>query len=129
MHPSKFCHEIKSEQCHCPGKCLCHLSKTHQTVDCTVKKECDKFLAAQKETKTQPSVSNTVGQLHYITKDFFKDAVTDDSADALLDHSNDTKEDELHYFAHMTDHYLHLARVNHTVQALKIFLQPLGVFF
>jgi hypothetical protein len=47
----------------------------------------------------------------------FKDAVSDNTvteedADALIDPSKDTNEDHLYYFAHMSNHYLHLVKAS-----------------
>jgi hypothetical protein len=38
MNPTKFCKLIESEQLKHPNKCIYHLSKTHQTENCAVKK-------------------------------------------------------------------------------------------
>jgi hypothetical protein len=43
MNPSKFHKEIEVEQCTHPNKCMYHLSKTHPTEECNIKKECDKL--------------------------------------------------------------------------------------
>jgi hypothetical protein len=42
LNPTKFCQQIESEQRHHPNKCIYHLSKTHQTSNCAVKKVCDR---------------------------------------------------------------------------------------
>jgi len=46
MQPDRFCQEIPREQLKFPDMCLFHMSKTHQTNDCHVKKECDKLRAS-----------------------------------------------------------------------------------
>jgi hypothetical protein len=49
MQPMKYCHEIEAEQHRVPGKCIYHLSKTHPTCSCFVKKECEKLIAEKKD--------------------------------------------------------------------------------
>jgi hypothetical protein len=44
MNPSKFRREIEAEQRKHSGKCIFHLTKSHPTEECNVKKECDKLL-------------------------------------------------------------------------------------
>jgi hypothetical protein len=113
LQPSKFCKEIESEQSHHAGKCLYHLSKSHQTVDCLVKKECEKILAGKKvPSSTSNSTNSSSGQLHHITEETFLDTV-DNSVDADVspeDYCNNTNEEVLHYFTRVTNHYLHLVK-------------------
>jgi hypothetical protein len=93
LNPDQFCQEIESEQKKYLSKCIYHLSKSHVTVECLVKKECDKILVAKKDGHL-PSSSKTSGHLRNIKEEEFEDAV---SADTLLDSSsNVTKEDDLH---------------------------------
>jgi hypothetical protein len=48
MNPSKFQSNIESEQRKFPGRCLFHLTTSHGTADCHVKKDCGKLLASTK---------------------------------------------------------------------------------
>jgi hypothetical protein len=116
MNPSKFCKDIEAEQCKHPNKCIYHLSKTHPTEDCSVKKECVKLLSAQKSSShsTSSSVqSGTVGQLCHITEELSQD---EEPIYKELDVSNentihnDTNDEVLSYFSHITRHYLHLVK-------------------
>ncbi len=93
MSPVKFRHEIEAEQkCH-PGKCIYHLSKTHATTSCFVKKECDKLQAEKKESGSS-SVTTGSGSLRHLTEEAFEDAVMDDSViDSIDIASNDTSND------------------------------------
>jgi hypothetical protein len=117
LSPSKFRHEIESEQRKHPGKCIYHLSKSHPTADCNVKKECDKLLAEKKDIIPN-SPSNGSGQLRHITEETFEDAVSDNITDGNTeDCSNDTNEADLLYFARMTNHYLHLVKVSSSLFA------------
>jgi hypothetical protein len=69
MNPKKYAKEIEEEQCCHPGKCIFHLTASHQTPSCDVKKECDKLLQAKKSSSTaSPSSTLTTGQLHPITE-------------------------------------------------------------
>jgi hypothetical protein len=109
MNPSKFKNAIETEQRKHSGKCIYHLSDTHQTSNCNVKKECDKLLS---EKQVSNSTTSSTGQLRHITEESFEDAVEpDDCGDN--DHDvlcNDTNEDSLQYFAKVSNHYLRLVR-------------------
>jgi hypothetical protein len=108
LSPIQFCKEIEAEQRLHPNKCIYHLSKTHTTENCAVKKECDRFVAS-KSTSPQPSSLVTSGQLPHITEEVFIDSVQDD-CQVDFDMPNDTNQDVLNYFARVTNHYLRLAR-------------------
>jgi hypothetical protein len=117
LNPTKFRREIESEQRKHSGKCIYHLSTSHPTADCNVKKECDKLLADKKDIVSTPS-SNSSGQLHHITEETFEDAVSDNITDGNAeDCSNDTNEADLLYFARMTNHYLRLVKVSSSLSA------------
>ncbi len=114
MNPGKFSKEIEAEQCLHPGKCIFHLSKSHQTNNCDVKKECDKLLQAKKSSSnsTVPSTS-TSGRLRHITEeeDGSQDIEFDYSSVASnADSSNDTNDDVLSYFSRVSNHYLRLVK-------------------
>jgi len=123
MNPGKFKKELESEQQKYVGKCIYHLCETHSTMNCNVKRECEKLLA----TKTSAlSSSAETGQLHYITDELFEDA-TSESEDvvdsAVL--TNDTNEASLHYFACVTNHYLHLFKSSTTVNPRHAMQYPI----
>jgi hypothetical protein len=112
MNPSKFRRDIEAEQRKHPSKCIYHMSKSHTTDDCSVKKDCDKQVADRK-----PNISSSIpntgvsGHLRHMKDDIFEDAVSDDVADdVLIDSPNDTNEDELLYFARVTNHYLRIVK-------------------
>jgi len=66
MNPEKFAKELEAEQCKHPGKCIYHLSKTHPTIQCDVKKECEKLLLAKKSSGNNQSTSQaSQGQLRH----------------------------------------------------------------
>jgi hypothetical protein len=110
LNPTKFRREIEAKQRKHPGKCIYHLTKSHPTTDCNVKKECDKLLAGNKDSSTT-SVSS--GQLRNVKEDMFEDAVSDDIEDVLPETpSNDTNKDDLYYFARLSNHYLHLVKAS-----------------
>ncbi len=88
--------------------CLFHLSKSHPTADCNVKKECEKLLAEQK-AKNSSATASTTGRLRHIQEDIFED-VLDDSLPEVEQEPNDTNDELLHYFARVTNHYLRLVR-------------------
>jgi len=48
MNPTKYRQELSSEQQKHPGKCIYHLSATHTTSNCNIKKECEKILASKR---------------------------------------------------------------------------------
>ncbi len=108
MNPVKFKKKIEAEQAKHPNKCIFHLSKTHPTETCQVKKECDALLSAQKSASASSTSTTSSGRLHHITEETYEDSLTeDDVVDTVTEHEdNDTKEDELIYFANLTNHYL-----------------------
>jgi len=113
LQPSIFCKVIESEKSQYTGKCLYHLSKSHQTADCLVKNECEKILASKKATSSAShSTNSSSGQLRHITEETFEDVVGNsvDADDSTEDYSNDTNEEVLHYFTHVTNHYLRLVK-------------------
>jgi hypothetical protein len=112
LNPSKYHKEIETTQKKFSGQCIYHLSKTHATSACYVKKECDKILAegtnGQNVTSSAPV---STGRLCHITEELFEDAAMEepvfDSEDNI---TNDTNDDVLAYFTRMSNHYLWLAR-------------------
>jgi hypothetical protein len=114
MNPVKFKKEIEAEQIKHPNKCIFHLSKTHPTEACQVKKEGDALLSALKSASTLSTGTTLSGRLRHITEETYEDALTEDVvADTVTEHEdNDTKEDELIYFACLTNHYLRLVKVS-----------------
>jgi hypothetical protein len=117
LNPAKFCCELESEQKKYPGKCIYHLSKPHSTGDCSVKKECDTLLLEKRDATASNLLSGTSGRLRNIKEEVFEDAVaddsiTEDSVDTLIESTNDTNEDALYYFAHMTNQYLRLVKAS-----------------
>jgi hypothetical protein len=64
MNPSKFHREIEAEQRKHLGKCIFHLTKSHSTDECNVKKECDKLLVDHKNgTSSSSQNADSTGQL------------------------------------------------------------------
>jgi hypothetical protein len=64
MNPSKFHREIEAEQRKHLGKCIFHLTKSHSTDECNVKKECDKLLVDHKNgTSSSSQNAGSTGQL------------------------------------------------------------------
>jgi hypothetical protein len=114
LNPTKLCHLFESEQQKHPGKCLYHLTKSYQTSNCTVKKECDRLVATKQTSNfSVPSSSNSpiTEQLRHVTEESYEDAIEDVSDDVVLqDTSNDTNDEVLHYFACVTNHYLCLVK-------------------
>jgi hypothetical protein len=64
LNPTKFRRELEAEQKKHQGKCIYHLSKSHPTAECNVKKECDKLIAENKNSSTPGTIANgSSGQL------------------------------------------------------------------
>ncbi len=113
MNPKKNAKEIEEEQCRHLGKCIFHLTASHQTTNCDVKKDCDKLLQAKKSSSTtHPSSTSTTGQLRHITEEeeVSQDSLVDDSSAVSNDDSNDTNDDVLNYFSRVSNHYLRLVK-------------------
>ena len=90
LNPTKFKNELETEQKKCAGKCIYHLTDSHTTEDCNVKKECDKFLSAKKSTN---SIATT-GQLCQNTEELSQDEIDDDAGNVSNeDIHNDTNEE------------------------------------
>jgi len=109
LNPAKYRVELETEQAKHPGKCLYHLTKSHPTNECYIKKECEKILASKKHQGsdvTTSKVSN--GQLRNIKEDLDEELVLDDDIVESLSESNDTNDDDLAYFARIKNHYLRL---------------------
>jgi len=109
LHPVKFYKEIAAEQRKYPNKCIYHLSDTHCTDDCHIKKACISQGGEQKTT-TKVSSPPQTGQLRHITEEMFVDAESDETHDACESNGNDTNKDSLLYFARMSNHYLCLVK-------------------
>jgi len=115
LNPTKYCQMIEAEQRRHPNKCIYHLSKTHQTDACAVKKECDRIISGnptRNSSSTKPTASN-VGQLRHLTEESHvveDDEETPDNEDDML--VNDTNEDALIYFERLSKHYLRLVKSN-----------------
>jgi hypothetical protein len=117
LSPMKFCKEIESEQAKYIGKCLYHLTKSHQTCDCFVKKECDRILATKKASTPSNSMTSLTGQLRHIMEETFEDAVDDSLENCTDELGKDTNYESLHYFARVSYHYLRLVKSLHTLDA------------
>ncbi len=108
LNPSqlKFKAELETEQQKHSGKCSYHLTRTHPTESCNIKKECDKLLAAKKSSISPSNNTLTApGQLHHITEEEFVDAVYTSNDVCSEEFSNDTNKEVLHYLTCVTNHY------------------------
>lgn len=70
-------------------------------------KKCEKLIAEQHSKTSSPPPAPLMGCLRHIQDDIFEDVV-DDSTPEIVQESNDTNDELLHYFACVTNHYLHL---------------------
>ena len=86
LNPTKYCKLIEAEQEKHQGKCLYHLTKSHQTPNCAVKRECDRLLAS-KQSSGSPTSASSAGQLRHITEE---------SCDEHVDDTSDVIEEEGH---------------------------------
>jgi hypothetical protein len=71
--------------------CIFHLSKSHATENCYLKKECDKNKSQTKDSigKSSAQSGSGVGQLRHVTEEFYEDAVSTDLVEETQDESND----------------------------------------
>jgi len=111
LNTTKYCVEIETEQKRYAGKCIYHLSSSHCTDDCHIKKACDQ----QRSEKHQPGVSTSgsavTGKLRNLKEEGSEDKSPEALSKTLLDTtSNDTNEADLYYFACLTNHYLQLVK-------------------
>jgi hypothetical protein len=114
LNPNKFAKEIEVEQGRHPGKCIFHLTKSHQTSNGDLKKECDKVLQSKHtSTSASTSFSSSTGQLRHIIEEPEDKDVSDEPDEPNVDSSdehNDTNDDLLTYFSHVSKHYLRLVK-------------------
>ncbi len=112
MNPVKFQKYIENEQRRHPNKCIYHLSKTHQTEQCAVKKECDRLVAnMQNSTASSGHTPTSTAHLRHITEDEHTDSLIEETLDTELDMSgNDNNEEALLYFDRISKHYLRLVK-------------------
>jgi hypothetical protein len=104
LSPTKFSKEIAKEQLKFPDKCLYHLTKSHPTYDCHVKKECALCSANASSSNASSSVG---GQLHHLTEDTVEKIVDNEDNDDCVDSiNNDTNEADVLYSVHVSNHYL-----------------------
>jgi hypothetical protein len=96
-NPTKYKKEIEQGQLKYPGKCIYHLTKTHPTDDCYVKKAFTQ--ASHNHTSTQDP-SNTRGHLRNIKEEDFEVDLPDEDQDDCELVDNDTNNEVLHYFAY-----------------------------
>jgi hypothetical protein len=128
LNPVRYRKEIDAEQAKNPNKCIYHLSKTHSTESCTVKKECDAMVAAQKSAATTTTTQVPTGRLRHITEEHYEDALTEDVVDTDVPPvDNDTNEAELIYFARLTNHYLRLVKDSDQTVSRHDFRYPIIV--
>ncbi len=113
MNPTKFQYDIDYIHRLHPDKCIFHLTKSHPTCDCHVKKEYDKFLSNKKSSSTSSGTDST-GNLRQIMEDVYEDALADDALEVSHE-DNDTNEDSLIYFFRLTNHYLRLVKSDASV--------------
>jgi hypothetical protein len=106
LSPIKFSKEIASEQAKFQGKCLYHLTKSHQTCDCHILKEGGK----PGNTSQLSGPTSSTGQLHHIIEDLVEDTTEDIPEDDSEDIGNDTNDESLQDFARVTNHYLRLVK-------------------
>jgi hypothetical protein len=78
-----------------------------------VKKECDKIVADRKNNSSSTQNAGSSGRLRNLKEEIFEDAISEDiPVDCIDDSTNDTNEDELLYFARVTNHYLCLVKAS-----------------
>jgi hypothetical protein len=114
LNPKKFAKEIEAEQCCHPGKCIFHLTKSHQTSNCDLKKECDKIVQSKRSSSSaSTSFPNGTGQLCHLTEESADKETIDEADEPSIDSSdepNDTNDDLLTYFSRVSKHYLRLVK-------------------
>jgi hypothetical protein len=119
LNPAKYRREIEQEQLKYADKCIFHLTKSHPTEDCNLKRECDKIVQARKKSGSPQGgqSTNTTGQLRHMTEEVFEDANSAEDLLSVIDDAspgNDTNEDSLYYFARLSNHYLRLVNSSST---------------
>jgi len=117
LNPVRYKKELEAEQKKCGEHCcVYHLSDTHPTAQCSIKKECDRILAQRKKSdNNRSSTSGSTGQLRNITEETMEDVVETDPSDMMPEpEHNDTNEIDLFYYARVKNHYLRLVKSSST---------------
>jgi len=83
---------MEAEQAKHPGKCLYHLTKSHPTCDCYIKKECEELVATRKPEGLALTYCNW--STNNIKEELDEEIVDDDITDTFPE-SNDTNEKDL----------------------------------
>jgi len=108
-NPGKFSKELENEQKKYPGKCVYHLSKSHPTEKCHIKRELDKSIPTNQRQPVPNVITTPVRQLRHVTEEVF-DVEEDDMVTTVepIEFVNDTNEESWLYFARLSRHYLRL---------------------
>jgi hypothetical protein len=91
-----------------PGKFIYHLTKTHPTEDCFVKKACAN--ASSTSSQSVSDITGPRGHLRNIKEEDVDEDVTPEDQVDCEDTNNDTNNEVLNYFARVSNHYLHLVK-------------------
>jgi hypothetical protein len=114
LNPEKYKNELIAEQKKHEGKCIYHLSDTHPTESCSIKKECDRIIAQRSNSTT----SQSSGHLRNVKEDLPDDQAHEELTDMLPESdSNDTNDAELFYFVRVRNHYLRLMRSSSSIHS------------
>jgi hypothetical protein len=120
MNPVKHASDIEKCQSLHPGKCIYHLTKSHPTEKCGVKKECDEQVATRKAARSSSSPTSAVGQLRHVTEESFVDAETEEVYEPDLDTTgNDTNEASLMFFSRISKCYLRIVKSSSRITPVR----------
>jgi hypothetical protein len=111
LNPVRYKSEIEAEQKKHEGKCIYHLTDTHLTAQCSIKKEGDRIIAQCNTTSNASTTSQSSGQLCNIKEDVVDEEVSEELPELLPDTEvNNTNNADLYYFVRMKNHFRCLVR-------------------
>lgn len=103
LNPEKYKSELAAEQQKHEGKCVYHLTDTHTTETCSIKKECDHIVSQRSLSNIGPT-SPVSGHFCNVKEDVIEESVPDKMPEMHDPDCNDTNDANLFYFVRMKNH-------------------------
>ena len=116
LNPEKYKSELAAEQQKHEGKCVYHLTDTHTTETCSIKKECDHIVSQRSLSNIGPT-SPVSGHFCNVKEDVIEESVPDKMPEMHDPDCNDTNDANLFYFVRMRNHYLCLVKSTPSMQS------------
>lgn len=105
LNSDQYCRENESEQKK-NGKCIYHLTESHPTEYCSLKKECYHILAEKQDSSTAPMnvSSKATEHLRNVKEELVEGAIDHDAVEDTDVSANGANQDESYHFAWLSNH-------------------------